>query len=118
MVATPAMATSPKFQELRTPVAAKSYAKVHIRTFGWATSQWNCLEQLWTRESNWRPDALNKTSVRQNGKKVHAGGIPQILGMNPQLSIYEQVNRGLIYIESRYSTPCRALNFHNRAGWY
>jgi hypothetical protein len=25
--------------------------------------QWSCLHDLWTRESNWRPEALNKTST-------------------------------------------------------
>lgn len=112
------MAQSPKYHEVRTPQAAKVYAKANIRVFGWAHTQWNCLETLWTRESNWRPDAQNKTAVRQNGKKVKAGGIPQILGLNPKLPVVVQVNKGLTYIKSRYQNPCTALDFHNRRGWY
>lgn len=118
MVATPALATSPIYKEVRTPEAAKSYAKVTIRTFGWGAGQWECLEQLWTKESNWRPDARNKIAVKQNGKRLHAGGIPQILGLNPAISIYQQVNRGLRYIDARYGTPCKALNFHIARNWY
>lgn len=112
------MALSPEFQEVRTPDAAKAYAKVTIRTFGWAAKQWGCLEELWTRESNWRPDAQNKISVKQNGKHLKAGGIPQILGLNPKTSVFQQVNKGLIYINSRYENPCHALNFHNKHNWY
>ena len=112
------MATSPKFQEIRTPVAAKVYAKASIRAFGWNATQWNCLETLWTKESNWRPDAQNKLAIVQNGKKVKAGGIPQILGLNPELPIAVQVNRGFTYIKSRYGTPCNALSFHVTRNWY
>jgi hypothetical protein len=112
------MAQSPKFTDIRTPEAAKVYAKSSLLAFGWAREQWSCLEQLWTLESNWRPNAQNRTSVRVNGKKVKAGGIPQILGMNPHTSVASQVNKGLTYIQSRYGTACRALNFHNRQGWY
>lgn len=118
MLATPAMAQSPKFEEIRTPQAAKTYAKANIRAFGWAEKQWGCLEQLWTKESNWRPDAKNREAVKVNGQRVYAGGIPQILGMNPKVSIFEQVNKGLTYIEARYGSPCKALNFHNSRGWY
>lgn len=112
------MAQSPKYQEVRTPQAAKVYAKANIRAFGWAQTQWNCLETLWTKESNWRPDAQNKLAVRQNGKKVKAGGIPQILGLNPSLPVAVQIQKGFTYIESRYGTPCKALNFHLKRNWY
>lgn len=104
--------------ELRSPEYAKSYAKVSIRTFEWGMKQFKCLDRLWTAESNWRADAFNKTSVRQNGKKLHAGGIPQILGLDPKTHTYIQINKGLVYIKSRYSTPCQALAFHDRHNWY
>lgn len=105
-------------QEIRTAEYAKAYAKVSIRTFGWNMQQFVCLEKLWTKESNWRADAFNRTPVRQNGKKLHAGGIPQILGLDPKTHIFEQINKGLVYIESRYSAPCKALAFHERRNWY
>ena len=112
------MAQSPKFEEVRTPAFAKAYAKANIRAFGWAANQWTCLETLWTKESNWRPDAQNKIAIVQNGKKVKAGGIPQILGLNPKMPVVQQINKGLTYIKSRYGKPCNALNFHNRVNWY
>jgi saccharopine dehydrogenase-like NADP-dependent oxidoreductase len=51
---------------------------------------------------------LNKTPVKvwKNGKwvKVHAGGVPQILGLSPKTPSYEQVRQGFLYIQSRYGS--------------
>ena len=122
MLATPASAQSPKIMDTRTPIAAKFHAKNQLSSFGWAKSQWGCLEQLWTNESNWRPDAKNKQAVTvvRNGKrfKVHAGGIPQILGLDPKTPVPVQVNKGLTYIKSRYQSPCGAKRFWDRHNWY
>jgi len=103
----------------RTPEASKEFAQKRLGAYGWDTpTQWECLLSLWTKESNWRPNAYNKQPVYQNGEKLHAGGIPQILGLNPDLKVEEQVERGLIYIESRYSNPCSAWRFWERNFWY
>ena len=103
----------------RTPEDAKKYAKKQLADWGWDTpTQWQCLLDLWTKESNWRPDAYNKTPVYQNGEKLHAGGIPQILGLDPKITVEQQIERGFIYIESRYSDPCTAWRFWTRNNWY
>ena len=45
----------------RTPEAAKELAQKLLPSWGWKTeAQWQCLESLWTKESNWRPDAYNR----------------------------------------------------------
>lgn len=103
----------------RSPEGAKKYARDILYLFNWdSVSQWQCLESLWTKESNWRPDAYNKQSVLQNGKKLNAGGIPQILGLNPDLKVETQVMRGLVYIESRYGSPCSAWRWWLSNFWY
>jgi len=83
--------------------------------------QFSCLVKLWNSESNWRPKARNRQPVYQirDGKRValHAFGIAQLLGeksKDPKV----QITKGLAYIHSRYSTPCHALNWHNRRHWY
>ena len=102
-----------------TPEAAKAYAKTQLAEFGWDTpKQWACLVDLWTGESNWRPNAYNKQPVYQNGKPLHAGGIPQILGLYPDTSVERQIERGFLYIEARYDTPCNADSFWHRNFWY
>ena len=103
----------------RTPESAKKFARDLMPSWGWKSqAQWDCLEALWTKESNWRPEAYNRKAVYQNGEKLHAGGVPQILGLNPKISVEEQITRGFTYIESRYSDPCSAWRFWTLNGWY
>ena len=91
---------------------SKAYAQDVI--LAWANNQYECLDKLWTRESNWRSEAYNKVKVM--GK--NAGGIPQILGLDPKTPAPLQVDRGFAYIMHRYGTPCMAWKFHEQKGWY
>ena len=123
-LATPAIALAPKeFSVARTPLAAKYYAKTQLNKFGWNSErQWECLSTLWQRESNWRPNAKNKTAVKMLVKghwiKFYAGGIPQRLGLNPKASVPTQIEIGLVYVQKRYGSPCAALGFWDRHNWY
>ena len=91
---------------------SKSYARESM--LAWQHNQWLCLDKLWTKESNWRPQAYNNTKIM--GK--NAGGIPQILGLSPDTNPTEQIDRGFDYISYRYGTPCRAWKFWQKNGWY
>ena len=85
---------------------AKTYAAAG---WGWRGKEWLCLHDLWTRESRFDHLAQNPTSS--------AFGIAQRLGerdSRPRI----QILHGLRYIHGRYSSPCRALMFHNRNGYY
>lgn len=91
---------------------SKAYARDTIQA--WSDNQFLCLEKLWHRESNWRPEAYNKIKVM--GK--NAGGIPQILGLSVDTPAPMQIDRGFAYIMHRYGTPCMAWKFHKQKGWY
>ena len=91
---------------------SKAYAQDVV--LAWAANQYECLDKLWTQESNWRSEAYNKIKVM--GK--NAGGIPQILGLDPKTPATLQIDRGFAYIMHRYGTPCMAWKFHERKGWY
>ncbi len=91
---------------------SKAYAQDVV--LAWAANQYECLDKLWTQESNWRAEAYNKVKVM--GK--NAGGIPQILGLDPRTPAPLQIDRGFAYIMHRYGTPCMAWKFHERKGWY
>ncbi len=91
---------------------SKAYA--HDVVQSWADNQYECLHKLWTKESNWRHEAYNKTKVM--GK--NAGGIPQILGLDPKTPAPLQIDRGFKYIMHRHGTPCMAWKFHQQKGWY
>ena len=95
-------------------VVEDSKAYAHDVVLAWASNQYECLDKLWTQESNWRSEAYNKVKVM--GK--NAGGIPQILGLDPKTPAPLQVDRGFAYILHRYGTPCMAWKFHQRKGWY
>jgi hypothetical protein len=78
-----------------------------------------CLFELWTKESNWRPKARNKSSG--------ALGIAQLMPetwvnikTEPTLNGYKQVDAGLAYIERKYGKKgiCRAYAHHLAKNWY
>ncbi|MCW2633736.1 MAG: uncharacterized protein JWQ99_103, partial [Blastococcus sp.] len=79
--------------------------------------QFSCLENLWGKESGWNPDAQNPSSS--------AYGIPQFLdstwagtGIAKTSDGYRQIDAGLIYIDSRYGSPCGAWSHSQSTGWY
>ena len=103
----------------RVPDGARAVAKeIAISKHGWGSFQFACLNKLWTKESNWRYKARNKSSG--------AHGIPQALPATKMESIgtdwrtnpVTQISWGLRYIEVRYETPCKAYKKFQRSRWY
>jgi len=103
----------------RVPDGARAVAKeIAEAKYGWGSFQFACLNKLWTKESNWRYKARNKSSG--------AHGIPQALPATKMESIgtdwrtnpVTQINWGLRYIEVRYETPCKAYKKFQRSRWY
>jgi hypothetical protein len=81
----------------------------------WGLSEWDAFNDLVNRESGWNPRALNKSSG--------ACGIPQALPCNklPQginTEGIEQVKWMIKYVQNRYGSPTKAIQFHNSHHWY
>jgi uncharacterized protein YabE (DUF348 family) len=101
-----------------TPGSAQAIALSLLGDYGWGAGQFDCLDQMWSRESGWRVDASNAGSG--------AYGIPQALpgskmasaGPNWQTNARTQIKWGLGYIKSRYSSPCQAWSLWQAQGWY
>jgi hypothetical protein len=99
------------------PGTAQSIAFNMLSSFGFATSQWGCLDDLWERESGWVYDAENASG---------AYGIPQALpgskmasaGPDWETDPTTQIKWGLGYIQSTYGTPCGAWDHEEADGWY
>jgi len=95
-----------------TPQDSKAYAYDKLGL--WRDKQMSCLSMLWGKESAWNPKAYNKIKVQGR----NAGGIPQLLGLDPDTPATLQIERGLDYIYYRYGTPCNAWSHFKRQGWY
>lgn len=93
-----------------TPEVSRNYARTKISKYGWGEQQFECLVELWDRESNWNYLADNPTSS--------AFGIPQMLKLDPTTPPDKQIELGLKYIDKRHLSPCGALSFHNKKNWY
>ena len=103
----------------RTPIGAKRVAKgILLDEYGYSGKEYNCLNQLWTKESNWNYKARNRNSG--------AHGIPQALPaikMNVVATDWRtnpvtQIRWGLRYISIRYETPCKAWAKLKRSNYY
>jgi hypothetical protein len=85
--------------------ALKLYA--HSRIID--AKQYQCIEMLWTKESNWNPSARNGSHY----------GIPQMKNVKLRsMDGYTQIDWGLRYIKGRYQTPCKAWAFFKANGYH
>ncbi len=99
------------------PGTAQSIAYGLLPAYGFSTSQFGCLNDLWSQESGWRYNAENASG---------AYGIPQALpgskmasaGPNWQTDPTTQIKWGLGYIKADYGTPCGAWDHEVAYGWY
>lgn len=94
-----------------------SFQDYALAQLGGDSSEFSCLENLWGKESGWNPNAQNPSSS--------AYGIPQFLdstwkgtGIAKTSDGYRQIDAGLIYIDSRYGSPCGAWSHSKSTGWY
>jgi resuscitation-promoting factor RpfB len=102
------------------PTGNRAIGKKMMLEKGFAENQWTCLDNLWTRESNWNQLAHNASSG--------AHGIPQALpatkmashGADYMTNPATQIAWGLDYIKNRYGTPCSAWSFWQSKSphWY
>lgn len=95
-------------------ISPKEYAQAELKHRGYLRNNWECLESLWQKESNWRPKADNPKST--------AFGIAQLLG-ETSTDPFTQIDNGLRYIEHRYGNPCKAWEAWQErdkkgVGWY
>ncbi|MCI9886854.1 transglycosylase SLT domain-containing protein [Micrococcales bacterium 31B] len=96
----------------------RSIARSMLASYGWADSQFSCLDSLWQKESGWNYRAMNPSSG--------AYGIPQSLpaskmataGADYLTNPATQIRWGLGYIKDRYGSPCAAWSHSVAVNWY
>ncbi|MBD7956042.1 phospholipase [Microbacterium sp. Sa4CUA7] len=98
--------------------AKATAAELAATQYGWGSDQFQCLDSLWTKESDWNYQAVNPSSG--------ATGIPQSLpghkmataGADWQTNATTQIRWGLDYIFRAYGTPCAAWAHSQATDWY
>ena len=91
------------------PIQYVSFKEYALVALGYNYKEFKCLDKLYTKESNWRPEAKNGSHH----------GIPQ--GRSEYLARvdgYKQIQWGLKYIGHRYGEPCIALDHWKAKGWH
>jgi hypothetical protein len=99
-----------------TPDQARTIAHCLLGNYGWNnTTEFNCLDNIYSRESGWKWYAQNPAG----GPYTAAYGIPQsnpgskmaASGSDWLTNATTQIKWGLGYIKSTYSTPCGAWSY-------
>jgi hypothetical protein len=100
------------------PAGAKSYAAGRLSAFGWGQDQFQCLAQLWTKESNWLTTATNPYSGAYGIAQALPPGKYASAGSDWLTSYRTQIEWGLGYIRDRYGSPCGAWSHSVQYNWY
>ncbi|MFK4729151.1 hypothetical protein ROT00_05645 [Agromyces mediolanus] len=102
-----------------TPDGARATARgLAASQYGWGDGEFQCLSNLWQKESGWSYTAYNDSSG--------ATGIPQALpgskmasaGSDWETNAATQIAWGLDYIQRAYGSPCSAWGHSQSMNWY
>ncbi|MFF1879160.1 hypothetical protein [Leifsonia sp. NPDC058230] len=114
-----AAAAAQALANANTPEGAKATARELASTLhGWGPGEFQCLTNLWQKESSWNYKASNGGSG--------ATGIPQALpgskmataGADWATNAATQIKWGLDYIARGYGSPCGAWAHSQSSNWY
>lgn len=105
-------------QAAATPDSNRELGRRMLYDRGYGEADFDCLDRIWTQESQWTTTAQNPSSG--------AYGIPQSLPADKMATAGDdwrtnpatQITWGLDYIEARYGSPCSAWDFKAVHGWY
>lgn len=99
---------------------AQTYAQLAMAQYGWATSQWNYLYQVWQWESGWQWNVgygycyypscnlNNAYGIPQSDPGTKLANTSQNGGPDWQTDGLTQVQWGMLYIKNTYGTPYAA----------
>ena len=91
-----------------TPDGIRKLTHIKATSRGYTNRQWQCLDLIIKRESNYRLTAVNGSHY----------GIGQVRGMKHGTGAQRQIEQILKYINHRYGTACNAYAFHKKHRWY
>ncbi|AKU16007.1 hypothetical protein [Luteipulveratus mongoliensis] len=96
----------------------KAIARAMLSSYGWSSSQFGCLDNLWTKESGWRVSATNGSSGAYGIPQALPGRKMASIGSDWRTNAATQIKWGLGYIQDRYGSPCSAWSHSVATNWY
>lgn len=96
----------------------KTVAEAMLPQFGFSSSEFGCLDSLWTKESGWNPRADNPTSSAYGIPQALPGSKMSSAGADWEYNPETQIRWGLGYIKDRYGSPCSAWGHSQSHNWY
>ena len=112
-------AVSRQVELARTPLGAKKVAKsILLDEYGFSDKEYKCLNQLWTKESNWNYKARNKNSGAHGIPQALPASKMNVVSTDWRTNPVTQIRWGLRYIEDRYKNPCGAWAKFKRSRYY
>ena len=96
----------------------KTLAKALMPQFGMSSSEFGCLDNIWSQESGWNVHAANPSSSAYGIPQALPGSKMSSAGPNWEDNAETQIRWGLGYIRDRYGSACAAWSYKQGAGWY
>ncbi len=110
---------SNQVETARTPRGAKRVTKAIMSTqYSWGDREYSCLNNLWTKESNWNYKARNPRTGAHGIPQAYPAEKMSVVGTDWRTNPVTQLRWGLRYIDVRYDTPCKAWSKFKRSNWY
>lgn len=100
------------------PNRNKKIALDQVVQRSWNLRQFHCLDNLWTRESNWNHRARNNSSGAYGIPQALPAGKMEQAGHDWKSNPETQIRWGLAYIKGRYGRPCGAWGHWKSHNWY
>lgn len=112
-----------------TPDGARNTARnLAAGSYGWGEGEFQCLNQLWQKESRWEVRAQNN-SFSPSSAPIPANQAYGIVQSGPgskmssagadwETNAATQITWGLSYISARYGSPCSAWSHSTSHNWY
>jgi hypothetical protein len=96
----------------------RTLAKALMPEFGMSSSEFGCLDNIWSQESGWNVHAANPTSSAYGIPQALPGSKMSSAGPNWECNAETQIRWGLGYFRDRYGSACSAWSFKQGSGWY
>ena len=96
----------------------RALARALMPQFGMSSSEFDCLDNIWSQESGWNVHADNPSSSAYGIPQALPGSKMSSAGPNWEDNAETQIRWGLGYIRDRYGSACAAWSYKQGAGWY